>query len=251
MACFSNIFLFKTNSSLDLNQQRLLEVEFKKTALSAFRKFIPQLKEKSGFIKEVLTKQVREGASLSEVIVPYLLNKESKMDNYREILSFKVFDESYLLNSEVEYENAIKRGKGFFNVIIVETMKTLKSYLGDDVENNQKLEEAFNVLWNALERTDFSFDIREGVRSKIEVACHNLNVDDILSKFCSGEGKNLVERIADLLGSVLEDRVEETVQSSCCMCFQTTLGITEKVVVAIIPYVPAILEIVLNIIAVV
>ena len=185
---------------------------------------------------------------LSEVIASYLFNKETKASNYQEVLDFNNSDKTYLLSSENEYRNAITSKKGFFNVIIIETMKYFKSCFPNET---QKLEEAFNVLWSVLERTDLPFSVVEQIRSKLAIVCPGLDIDNILSVFSSENGKNLVEKFSGLLGSVLEDKVEDVKQSKCCMCIRTTINVAEKVVAAIIPYVPAILEIVLNIIAIV
>ena len=61
-----------------------------------------------------------------------------------------------------------------------------------------------------------------------------------------------IEKIADIVASVLEQKIDEGVGQSCCSgcfgCCITTLGFAKDIALAIIPYIPAILQITLAII---
>lgn len=91
----------------------------------------------------------------------------------------------------------------------------------------------------------------------IEALPESLPIENLLNNFpikklLQNPQKSFCEKIADILASVLEQKIDEQVDQSCCSgcfgCCITTLGFAKDIALAIIPYIPAILQVTLAII---
>lgn len=121
----------------------------------------------------------------------------------------------------------------------------------DEEDDTVQLSEAFEVLWNAVASNETILEFNEEFLNKISALYPDLKIKSLLESLNNVSGKNICEKIANLLASSLEEKIDDAVSSHCCGCFQTTYGIAKDVAKTIFPFITEIINLVLTIITVV
>ena len=249
----ADFFEFPENSKLSKDQQLTLKVLFVKSAVEGVKTLATSFKTGTltDIVKDYL--KVSNSQNLYDIILPYLLNTDRKAKDLSAILDYNSSIDNNLVNAEELYAEAIAGEEdGLFNGIIRETLKTFKKFILLDSENDlDQSEEAFNVLWNTISYNETVLEFNEEFLNKISALYPDLKIPSLLESLNGLKGKNICEKIANLLASTLGEKIDEAVESHCCGCFQTTFGIAKDVVKTVIPYVPEILKLVITIITIV
>ena len=249
----ADFFEFPQESKLSKDQQLTLKVLFVKSAVEGVKTLTTAFE--TGTLTDIVKDYIKSSnsASLYDIILPYLLNTDRKSKDLNAILTYNTSIDNNLINAEALYSEAIEGEEdGLFNGIIRETLKAFKKYILLDTENDlEQSEEAFNVVWNAISSNEAVLEFNEEFLNKISSIFPDLKVSRLLESLNVLNGRNLCEKIANLLASTLEEKIDEAVQSHCCGCFQTTFGFAKDVVKTVIPYVPEILKLIITIITIV
>ena len=247
----ADIFEFPEYSTLSKDQQLTLKVLFVKTSVEGIKTLSTSFQ--TGTLADIVKDYLKQSNSLYDIILPYLLNVEHKANDLKAVLDYNTAVDNNLANADKVYLDAIAgEGDGLFNGIIRETLKTFKEFiLVDEEDDTAQLMEAFEVLWKAVSSNETFLEFNEEFLNKISALYPDLKIKSLLESLNNVSGKNICEKIANLLASSLEEKIDDAVSSHCCGCFQTTYGIAKDVAKTIFPFIPEIINLVLTIITVV
>ena len=263
--CFSflkaDFFEFPQESTLSEEQQN----EIKKLFLVNLKEGICSLAEANTLASVIKAYKNNKTQTLYNIVLDYLIKPSHKDSNFYTML--KCNNDIY---TEGTLHDIIKESKdGLFNCIIIKTLRTFKSTITKKNMIGKKLHESFDVLWNAVSSKK-SIDLDTNTLNKILELYPDLNledfiqtlpeylpIEDLLKNFpiktlLQKSDKSFCEKIADILTSILKQKIDEGVDQRCCSgcfgCCITTLGFAKDIALAIIPYIPAILQVTLAII---
>lgn len=255
LACASvlnaELFQFPENSTLSKDQQLTLKVLFVKSSVEGIKTLATSFEK--GTLTDIVKDYLKQSKSLHDIILPYLLNNEHKSNDLKAVLEYNAAIDNNLVNADKIYLDAIEGANdGLFNGIIRETLKTFKKFiLVDNKDDSHQLTEAFDVLWEAVTSNEAMLEFNEEFLNRISALYPDLKIASLLESLNNANGRNICEKIANLLASSLEEKIDDAVSSHCCGCFQTTFGIAKDIAKTIIPYIPEILKLVITIITVV
>lgn len=247
----ADLFEFPEKSTLSKDQQLTLKVLFVKTSVEGIKTLSTSFQ--TGTLTDIVKDYLKQSNNLYDIILPYLLNVEHKANDLKAVLDYNTAVDNNLANADKVYLAAINGEEdGLFNGIIRETLKTFKKFiLVDEEDDTAQLTEAFEVLWKAVSSNETILEFNEEFLNKISALYPDLKIKSLLESLNNVSGKNICEKIANLLASSLEEKIDDAVSSHCCGCFQTTYGIAKDVAKTIFPFIPEIINLVLTIITVV
>lgn len=247
----AELFQFPENSTLSTDQQLALKALFIKSSVDGIKTLATSFKK--GTLADIVKDYLKESKSLHDIILPYLLNTQHKNYDLKAVLEYNnAAIDNNLVNADKFYLEAITgENDGLFNGVIRETLKMFKKFiLIDKIDDTAQLTEAFDVLWNAVSSNEAVLEFNEELLNKISELYPDLKISSLLESLNNIPGRNICEKIANLLASSLEEKIDEAVSSHCCGCFQTTFGIAKDIAKTIIPYIPEILKLVITIITI-
>ena len=257
----ADFFEFPQDSTLSEDQQK----EIKKFFLLYFNEGFCSLTDPNFLASIIKTYKDNKMQTLYNIVLDYLIKPLHKDSNFYIIL--KNNDVAFTKKSlqDLIYEN----NDSIFNCIIIKTLKTFKCSIKQKNMICKKLNESFDVLWNAVSSKK-SIDLDMNMLNEILKLYPDLNLEDLIQRLpeslpiedllknfpiktlLQNPNKSFCEKIADILASILEQKIDEKVDQNCCSgclgCCITTLSFAKDIALAIIPYIPAILKITLAII---
>lgn len=256
----ADFFEFPQESTLSEEQQNVI----KKLFLVNLKDGICSLADPNILASIIKAHKNNKTQTLHNIILDYLIKPEHKSGNFYAIIknTEDIFKETL--------QNTINESKdGLFNCIIIKTLSEFKSTITPRNTICKKLHESSDVLWNAV-ASKKSINLDMDTLNKILELYPDLNFEELIQelpeslpienllnnfpikKLLQNPNKSFCEKIADILASVLEQKIDEGIEQSCCSCCSgcciTTLGFAKDIALAIIPYIPAILQVTLAII---
>lgn len=246
----AELFQFQENSSLSKDQQLTLKVLFVKSSVEGIKTLATSFGK--GTLADIVKDYLKGSETLYDIILPYLLNNDHKSNDLKAILEYNTSDNNLANGEELYLEAIAGENDGLFNGVIRETLKTFKKFiLSDATDDTAQLTEAFDVLWKTVSSNEVVLDLNEEFLSKISTLYPNLKISSLIESLNNTNGRNICEKIANLLASNLEEKIDDAVSAHCCGCFQTTFGIAKDITKTVIPYIPEILKLVITIITIV
>lgn len=251
----AGFFEFKEDSKLSTVQKNMLKVLFVDKAVQGITSMVSTfqttvLEDIVAEYKDALLKG--NSKTLEDIILDYLLSTSRKKKDLRAILKYDTALSEDVKNADKIFEAAITGEKdGLFNGIIRETIKAFKKCIAEDeVDDKEQLTEAYNVLWDTVVSawaTDFSEEIWDDIIEQYP----DSKLSGLLDNLRAADGKNACQKIASLLGSVIQKEIEKATEGCCCACCgpccKKTMEITAQSAKVIIDLLPTILKLVVTV----
>ena len=247
----AGFFEFKEDSKLSTLQKNMLKVLFVDKAVQGISGMVSTFQ--TNVLKDIVVEYndallARESKSLENIILSYLLETSRKKKDLRAILKYDTALAEDLKNADTIFSEAINGDKdGLFNGIIRETLKAYKKCIEtDDVDDKEQLTEAYDVLWDTVVSAwscDFSGEFWDDIVEQYPDA----KLGGLLASLRAADGKNACEKIASLLGKIIEEEIEKSTACCCACCgpcCKKTLEITAKSMKVIIDILPTIVQLV-------
>ena len=250
----AGFFEFKEDSKLSTLQKNMLKVLFVDKCVNGISSMVSTFQ--TTVLKDIVVEYkdaVLAGGSksLEDIILSYLLSTSRKKKDLKAILRYDTALSEDLKNAETILQEAITGDRdGLFNGIIRETLKAYKKCIAtDDIDDKEQLTEAYNVLWDTVVSawaTDFSDEFWDDIVEQYPES----KLGSLLTSLRAADGKNACQKIASLLGKIIEDEIEKS--TSCCCeccgpCCKKTLEITAQSAKVIIDILPTVVKLVVAI----
>ena len=250
----AGFFEFKEDSKLSTLQKNMLKVLFVDKCVNGISSMVSTFQ--TTVLKDIVVEYkdaVLAGGSksLEDIILSYLLSTSRKKKDLKAILRYDTALSEDLKNAETILQEAITGDRdGLFNGIIRETLKAYKNCIApDDIDDKEQLTEAYNVLWETVVSawaTDFSDEFWDDIVEQYPES----KLGGLLTSLRAADGKNACQKIASLLGKIIEDEIEKS--TSCCCeccgpCCKKTLEITAQSAKVIIDILPTVVKLVVAI----
>ena len=250
----AGFFEFQKDSKLSTLQKNMLKVLFVDKAVQGISSMVSTFQ--TTVLKDIVVEYkdaLLAGGSttLEDIILSYLLETSRKKKDLRAILKYDTALAEDLKNADSILQEAITGEKdGLFNGIIRETLKAYKKCIAtDEIDDKEQLTEAFEVLWDTVVST-WTTDFSEEFWDDIIDQYPNAKLKTLLNSLRAADGKNACQKIANLLGKIIEAEIEKSMDCCCdCCgpCCKKTMEITEKSAKVIIDILPTIVQVVVAI----
>ena len=250
----AGFFEFKEDSKLSALQKNMLKVLFVDKSVQGISSMVSTFQ--TTVLKDIVVEYkdavlAGESKKLEDIILSYLLSTSRKKKDLKAILKYDTALSEDLKNADTIFQEAIMGDKdGLFNGIIRETLRSYKKCIdADEIDDKEQLTEAYEVLWDTVVSawsTDFTGDFWDDIVEQYP----NAKLGALLTSLRAADGKNACQKIASLLGKIIEEEIEKT--TACCCdccgpCCKKTLEITAQSAKVIIDILPTVIKLVVAI----